>query len=205
MTEVEPRLIRESGLAARISALAEPVIENLGFRLVRVKVSAASGCTVQVMADRASGDINIEDCELITRNLSPVLDVADPVRGAYVLEVSSPGIDRPLVRLSDFERWNGHEARVEMEAPVSGRKRFRGRIAATGAEAIVLDCAGTDGSDAVTLPLRDMAEARLVLTDALIDSALGRTSKSKGKPGKPGRGTKPRSGIAGETTLKEKL
>jgi ribosome maturation factor RimP len=205
MTDVEPRVIRESGLAARIAALAEPVIENLGFRLVRVKVSAANGCTVQVMADRASGDITIEDCELVTRNLSPVLDVADPVRGAYVLEVSSPGIDRPLVRLSDFSRWNGQEARVDMETPVAGRKRFRGRIAGADAEAIVLDCDGADGAVPVTLPLREMAEARLVLTDALIDAALGRTSKSKGKPGKPGRGTKPRSGTAGETTLKEKL
>ena len=122
----EPRLIAEPGLAARVAAIAEPVIEGMGFRLVRVRISAADGCTVQVMAERPDGTLAIEDCEEISHALSPVLDVADPIDRAYRLEISSPGIDRPLVRRSDFERHTGHLAKVEMSVPVEGRKRFRG-------------------------------------------------------------------------------
>ena len=98
----EPRLITEPGLPARVAAIAEPVIEQLGYRLVRVRVSAAEGCTVQIMAERPDGSMTVEDCESVSRALSPVLDVADPIERAYRLEISSPGIDRPLVRKSDF-------------------------------------------------------------------------------------------------------
>ncbi len=129
--ETEPRLIGEPGLPARVATVAEPVIEGLGYRLVRVKVSAAEGCTVQIMAERPDGGMTVEDCETISRALSPVLDVADPIEKAYRLEISSPGIDRPLVRKSDFDRFTGHLAKIEMEVAVDGRKRFRGELIGT--------------------------------------------------------------------------
>src|SRR6187431_390611 len=128
----EPRLVVEPGAAARVSAVAGPVLQGMGYRLVRIKISAEAGCTVQVMAERPDGTMQIEDCEAISRALSPVLDVADPIDRAYRLEVSSPGIDRPLVRRTDFERYAGHEAKIEMAVPLDGRKRFRGIL--TGVE-----------------------------------------------------------------------
>ena len=124
----EPRLIVEPGLAARVAAIVEPVLEGLGYRLVRVRVSGSDGCTVQVMAERPDGTMTIEDCETVSRALSPVLDVADPVDRAYRLEMSSPGIDRPLVRRSDFERYAGNVVKIEMAVAVDGRKRFRGLL-----------------------------------------------------------------------------
>ncbi len=124
--ERDKRLITETGVAARVAAIVEPVIEDLGFNLVRVKVSAANGCTVQIMAERPDGTMAVSDCETVSRAVSPVLDLEDPISTAYYLEVSSPGIDRPLVRASDFERWTGHDAKVELAVPQAGRKRFRG-------------------------------------------------------------------------------
>ena len=171
----EPRLIIEQGLAARIAAIVEPVLANLGFRLVRVRVSGLSGCTLQVMAERPDGSLTIDDCEDISRALSPVLDVADPLDAAYRLEISSPGIDRPLVRRSDFERFAGHQIKVEMEVPTEGRRRFRGLLVGAEADAarVRRDDAAADASE-VLLPIRDMAEAKLVLTDALIAESLRR-------------------------------
>src|SRR6516162_10849967 len=125
-SQTEPRLIGESGSAARVAAIAEPVLNDLGFRLVRVRISGLAGCTVQIMAERPDGVMTIEDCQMVSRALSPVLDVADPIDRAYRLEVSSPGIDRPLVRRSDFERYAGHLVKVEMAVAHQGRKRFRG-------------------------------------------------------------------------------
>ncbi|HET7806472.1 MAG TPA: ribosome maturation factor RimP, partial [Pseudolabrys sp.] len=110
----EPRLIVEPGLPARVAAIVEPVLQQLGFRLVRVRVSGAEGCTVQIMAERPDGSMSVEDCEEVSRAISPVLDVADPIDRAYRLEISSPGIDRPLVRKSDFDRYAGHLVRIEM-------------------------------------------------------------------------------------------
>src|ERR1700754_102886 len=130
--EDDPRLIVEQGAAARVAMIAEPVLAGLGFRLVRVKVSGLSGCTVQVMAERPDGTMIIEDCEAVSRALSPVLDVTDPMDRAYRLEISSPGMDRPLVRRSDFERYAGNRVRIEMAIAVEGRKRFRGLL--TGVE-----------------------------------------------------------------------
>jgi len=143
-------------------------------RLVRVRVSPSAGCTVQIMAERADGTMSIDDCELASRTLSPVLDVADPIEKAYRLEISSPGIDRPLVRKSDFERYAGHEVRVEMAAPIEGRKRFRGRLDGTEGEAAKLhrdDAAEGEAAD-VVLPIEQMSEAKLVLTDELVAEAL---------------------------------
>jgi ribosome maturation factor RimP len=176
-TVAEPRLIAQPGLAARVAAIAEPVVESLGYRLVRVKISAADGCTVQVMAERPDGTLAIEDCEEISHALSPVLDVADPIERAYRLEISSPGIDRPLVRRSDFERHAGYLAKIEMNVPVDGRKRFRGILAGVEGDAARIRLEGgkaaKDGEPAeFLLPIEDMADAKLVLTDDLIAEAL---------------------------------
>src|SRR5438128_6306348 len=122
----EPRLVVEPGAAARVSAIAGPVLQGMGYRLVRIKISGEDGCTVQIMAERPDGTMQIEDCEAISRALSPVLDVADPIERAYRLEISSPGIDRPLVRRSDFARYAGHLVKIEMAVAHQGRKRFRG-------------------------------------------------------------------------------
>src|SRR5262245_28360815 len=116
-TATEQPLIAEQGLGARIAAIAGPVLDGLGYRLVRVRVSGLAGCTVQIMAERPDGTMTIEDCEAASRALSPVLDVADPIDRAYRLEISSPGIDRPLVRRSDFARYAGHVVKVEMAMP----------------------------------------------------------------------------------------
>src|SRR5438105_12587291 len=121
----EPRLVVEPGVAARVSAVAGPVLQGMGYRLVRIRISGEAGCTVQIMAERPDGTMLIEDCEAISKALSPVLDVADPIDRAYRLEISSPGIDRPLVRRSDFQRYAGHLVKIEMAVPHQGRKRFR--------------------------------------------------------------------------------
>src|SRR6201985_953010 len=124
----EPRLVVEPGAGARVSAVAGPVLQGMGYRLVRVKISGEAGCTVQIMAESPAGAMQIEDCEAISKALSPVLDIADPVDRAYRLEISSPGIDRPLVRRTDFERYAGHPAQIEMAVESHGRKRFRGIV-----------------------------------------------------------------------------
>jgi ribosome maturation factor RimP len=172
----EPRLIVEQGVAARVAAIAGPVIENLGYRLVRVRLSGLAGCTVQIMAERADGTMSIEGCEAISRALSPVLDVADPIDRAYRLEISSPGIDRPLVRRSDFERCAGHAVKIEMAVPIEGRRRFRGLLLGAEGQAARIrrdDAAAGDAPD-VLLPIEEMTEARLVLTDALVAESLKR-------------------------------
>lgn len=173
----EPRLVRENGPAALVAKVAEPVLNDLGFRLVRVKVTPQNGCTVQIMAERPDGSMNVEGCETLSRALSPVLDVNDPISSAYHLEISSPGIDRPLVRRSDFTRWAGHEAKIELAVPFEGRKRYRGMIeGAEGDQALLhLPDVKKDLPDRVSIPIDSMAEARLVLTDDLIREALRRT------------------------------
>jgi len=170
----EPRLIVEPGLAARVAAVAEPVLLGMGFRLVRIKVSGEAGCTVQIMAERPDGSLTIDDCEAISKALSPVMDIADPIDRAYRLEISSPGIDRPLVRRSDFVRANGHLAKIELRIAHLGRKRFRGTIASVEGDAVRLRRDDTPAEDTaeVLLAMDDIGEARLVLTDALIAEAL---------------------------------
>lgn len=172
----EPRLIIEPGLSARVAAIVEPVIEGLGYRLVRVRVYGADGCTVQIMAEWPDGTMNIDDCEICSRALSPVLDASDPVTEAYRLEMSSPGIDRPLVRQSDFVRYANNFVKVEMAVAVEGRKRFRGQLlGAEGNKArIRRDDTSTGETADIMLPIEDMAEAKLVLTDALIAESLRR-------------------------------
>jgi ribosome maturation factor RimP len=176
----EARLIADNGLARRIARIAEPTLRGLGLRLVRVKVSAAQGATVQIMAERPDGTMSIDDCERASQALSPVFDLEEPMSQAYRLEISSPGIDRPLVRESDFRRAIGREARIEMAIPVDGRKRFRGRIEAVGSREAGrfarLRLAGGEGGaeSSVDLAIQDMAEARVLLTEDLIRATLRR-------------------------------
>jgi ribosome maturation factor RimP len=179
--ENEPRLITEPGLPARVAAIVEPVLEGLGFRLVRVKVSGAEGCTVQIMAERPDGTMTVEDCEEVSRALSPVLDVADPIERAYRLEISSPGIDRPLVRKSDFDRYAGHLVKIETTLPINGRKRFRGALIGTEGEAarIKRDDAEEGEAADVLLPIEEIGEARLVLTEELVTEALRRAKHAE--------------------------
>ncbi len=172
----EPRLVVEPGVAARVSAIAEPVLQGLGYRLVRIRVSGEAGCTVQIMAERPDGTMLIEDCEAVSRALSPVLDITDPIERAYRLEISSPGIDRPLVRRSDFERHAGHVARIEMAVAAHGRKRFRGSIAGVEGNAVRIrrDDAKAGEETDVLLTMEEIADARLVLTDELIAESMRR-------------------------------
>jgi ribosome maturation factor RimP len=177
----EPRLIVEQGMSARIAAIAEPVLVDLGFRLVRVRISGADGCTVQIMAERPDGGMTVEDCETVSRTLSPTLDQADLIERAYRLEISSPGMDRPLVRRSDFDRHVGHRVKIEMAIAVAGRRRFHGILLAAQDEFARIRCDDPTVGEAgdVLLRLDDMAEAKLVLTDALITESLRRAKAAE--------------------------
>ena len=170
----DERLKRETGPALRVAALAEPLLQDMGLRLVRVKMS---GPVLQIMAERLDGTFTIEDCEKVSRAISPILDVEDVVPTRYHLEVSSPGIDRPLVRPADFEIWKGHEVKIEMAVPVAGRKRFRGELEGfhDGEVRVCIDNpqAGEEPL-LVGVPFADIASAQLVLTDELIEAARGR-------------------------------
>lgn len=174
-TETETRLARETGPAQRVVALAEPVLAGMGFRLVRVKMS---GPTLQIMAERPDGTFSIDDCEAVSRALSPLLDVEDVISARYHLEVSSPGIDRPLVRASDFEAWAGHEAKIEMAVPVAGRKRFKGTLEGYHDGEVRLFIENPEGATKdpvlIGVPFADIGEAKLVLTDQLIEAAKSR-------------------------------
>ena len=175
----EPRLVAETGVAARVAHLAEPVLAQLGYRVVRVRLLQQNGQTLQIMAERPDGTMTIDDCEAASQALSPELDVADLIANEYRLEISSPGVDRPLVRLSDFLRAISHEAKIELTHPLaSGRKRFRGIIRGVegeGHDAMLMlerTDAGPDEEKTVSLPLADLDEGRLVLTEALIRESL---------------------------------
>ena len=172
----EPRRLTETGVAARVAEIVERTILPMGYRLVRVRVNGNNGCTVQIMAERPDGTMTVDDCEEISKAISPVLDVDDPVGRAYHLEISSPGIDRPLVRASDFQRWAGHEARIEMTLIVAGRRKFRGiLLGAEGSKARIrrIDAQLGEATD-VELKIDEMSEAHLILTDALVTESLRR-------------------------------
>jgi ribosome maturation factor RimP len=154
--------------AKHIEALIEPVVDQLGYELVRVQLQGTKRPTLQIMAERRDRrGMTVEDCARISRELSQVLDEADPITDDYLLEVSSPGIDRPLVRAQDYRRFSGHEAKLELDAPVDGRKRFQGNIAGVDGDSVVVDTE----SGPVALPLAAIKRARLVLTDRLIAAA----------------------------------
>jgi len=188
-TLTEPRLIAETGVASRIAAIVAPVLIDLGFRLVRVRVSGLDGCTTQIMVERPDGTMAIEECEAVSRAISPVLDVADLIDRAYRLEISSPGLDRPLVRRSDFERHIGKVVKVELAVALEGRRRYRGNL--VGVDDIAARIRGEDGPDSATdaqLPFDDMTDARLVLTDDLIAAALRRGKPPRFPPPQTGEG-----------------
>ena len=167
----QTRITRETGPALRVAALVEPVLESMGFRLVRVKLT---GTTLQIMAERADGTFSIDDCEQFSRAISPMLEVADIVSTKYQLEISSPGIDRPLMRKEDFERWAGHEARIEMAVPVAGRKRFKGHLEGVTEGEVRLFIENPEGGKEpllIGVPFADIGDAKLILTDELIAAA----------------------------------
>ena len=170
------RLVQEEGLDAVVASVVAPVIEDLGFRLVRVRMIDHNGLTMQIMAERPDGTMSVDDCEQISKALSPVLDVEDPIAQAYNLELSSPGIDRPLVRRSDFETWAGHVAKIETAYLLDGRKRFRGHIVQIEGEGVLIrrDNAAKGEEKEVTIPFEAISAANLVLTDELIREALVR-------------------------------
>ena len=177
----EPRLITETGLDRRVADIIEPVLVDMGFRLVRVRMSGQNGLTLQVMTERNDGTMTVEDCEEVSKAISPVLDVEDPIDKAYHLEVSSPGIDRPMVRRSDFIRWQGHLVKCETSVMVDGRKRFRGKIVSVDEDGFRLerDQPAYGEEAAVAIPFTALSEARLILTDELIRDALTADKKAK--------------------------
>ncbi len=183
MTDIEnePRLIIETGIDQRVADIIEPTIAELGYRLVRVRLSSQNGATLQIMAERPDGTMTVEDCEKISMAISPVLDVEDPIDKAYHLEVSSPGIDRPMVRKSDFSRWAGHLVKCETSILVDSRKRFRGKILEVNEDGFVLerDQIAYGEEPRVTIPFSALAEARLILTDDLIRDALRADKQAK--------------------------
>ena len=172
----EPRYCRETGQEERVSAILEPVALDMGYRLVRVRVNGDNGCTLQIMAENARGDFTIEDCERFSNEISPILDVEDPINREYHLEVSSPGIDRPLVRKSDFEQWIGHEAKIEIANMVDGRRRYRGTIdsVADNKVMIFLPDVPEGGQQIHEIEIQNLAEAKLMMTDKLLDEARAR-------------------------------
>lgn len=153
----------------RIREIIEPAAEGLGFEIVRVRLLGGKAGTLQVMAERPDGTMSIEDCAALSRAISPVLDIADPIANEYRLEVSSPGIDRPLTRKKDFVRWAGHEAKLELDRPLDGRKRFRGTLRGLEAANVMVEL--SDTHDMVALPFEDIGDAKLVLTDELLKHA----------------------------------
>ncbi len=168
------RFADETGIELEIAKRVEPVINELGFRLIRIHVSGRDGTTLQIMAERQDGTMTVDDCAVVSRELSPILDAEDFVDGSYNLEVSSPGIDRPLVCLKDFEDWQGYEAKVELKDMIDGRKRFRGMIEGAGEQEARLQVKLDEFEEAQTIGLHVsmIRRAKLVMTDELVRAAL---------------------------------
>ncbi len=161
-------LVAKASMDRRIAEIIAPVIEDLGFELVRVRLMAGKTRTLQIMAERPEGGIEVDDCARISTAVSAILDVEDPIEDNYTLEVSSPGIDRPLTRLKDFDTWEGYEAKLETAEMIDGRRRFKGTLAGTeGSEVLIEIAEGTIG-----LQFDWLTEAKLVLTDELIRDML---------------------------------
>lgn len=153
-----------SEVSAKIVAMLEPTASALGFELIRVTYGGGRKPTLQIMAERPDGTMTVDDCAILSREVSALLDVEDPLSGEYLLEVSSPGIDRPLTRRKDFERWMGFDAKVEMNTQIDGRRRFRGKLLALDADDLTVE---TD-EGTIVLDLSDVSKAKLLLTDELM-------------------------------------
>lgn len=171
---MDERFFRESGQAAAIAAMALPVLQELGFDLVRVKLTGRDGGTVQIMIERVPGSVTVEDCSEVSRRLSPLFDAHDPLPGGYNLEVSSPGIDRPLVRPRDLLNWAGHQARVEMKQLIDGRRRFKGEIEGfeEGELRLSVELDGHDKPLTIGLDVSLIEEAKLIVDHAALKAAL---------------------------------
>lgn len=172
-------LIAKTAIDRRLAEIVNPVIEGLGFELVRIRLMGGKTRTLQIMADRPEGGIIVEDCATISTAVSAVLDVEDPVEDQYILEVSSPGIDRPLTRLKDFDMWEGYEARIETTELIDGRRRFKGILAGTEGDEVLIEL--EEGAETVTIGLKFdwLSDAKLILTDELIAEML-RQRKASG-------------------------
>lgn len=176
MVDMNKRLAKENGLAKVIAEIIEPVIEDAGFQLVRVRIIGdEDGLILQIMAENLTdGTLGIDDCAVISRAISPVLEVEDPIANEYRLEVSSPGMSRPLVRPADFDRYAEMETKVELSNMVDGRKRFRGKLEGYDAEAdeirIFVELDGFSEPQLIGLDFNNIEEARLVINDALLDA-----------------------------------
>lgn len=165
-------LIAKTAIDRRLAEIITPTIEGLGFELVRIRLMGGERKTLQIMADRPEGGIDVDDCGRISTGVSAVLDVEDPIEDAYTLEVSSPGIDRPLTRLKDFDLWDGHEARLETVEMIDGRKRFKGILRGTEGDEVLIDIENQGEVVTIGLKFDWLADAKLVLTDDLIAEML---------------------------------
>jgi ribosome maturation factor RimP len=154
-----------------LEALVAPAVEAEGYRLVRLRLLGSKRKTLQIMAERADGTMDVEDCARLSRLVSEILDEKDPIEEDYDLEVSSPGIDRPLTAIADYARFAGHLARFELVEPLAGRKRFRGLVMGADGRNVVVEIQGKDGAERIVLPFNDIHEAKLVLTDRLIEES----------------------------------
>lgn len=165
-------LIAKTAIDRRLAGIVGPVIEGLGFELVRIRLMGGRTRILQIMADRPDGGIEVDDCATISTAVSAVLDVEDPIEENYVLEVSSPGIDRPLTRLKDFDMWEGYEARIETTELIDGRRRFKGVLAGTEGDEVLIEL--EEGGETVTIGLKFdwLSDAKLILTDELIAEML---------------------------------
>ncbi|MGL4404466.1 MAG: ribosome maturation factor RimP [Notoacmeibacter sp.] len=183
----DDRLIRETGLEARIYAALAPAAADVDMRIVRIKISSRNGMTLQIMAERLDGSMDVMGCEVLSNAISPVLDVEEIIERAYHLEVSSPGIDRPLTRALDFVNWAGYLAKLQTGTVIAGRKRFTGIIGPSTDTTLTLLPAPNEGggAQAVDLPFDALTDAYLVLTDELIDEALKRDKLARKARGEP--------------------
>ncbi|SEN30351.1 ribosome maturation factor RimP [Paracoccus alcaliphilus] len=165
-------LIAKTAIDRRLAEIIAPVIEDLGFELVRVRLQGGKTATLQIMADRPEGGINVDDCGDISVAVSATLDVEDPIEDNYYLEVSSPGIDRPLTRMKDFEAFEGYEVRLETNQAIDGRKRWKGVLAGIEGEEVLLNIEDGDEVQTIGLQFDWLSDAKLVLTDDLIREML---------------------------------
>ena len=163
------RLIKESGQESRLASIVEPIIEGLGMQLVQVRLLDHNGLTLQVMAERLDGTMSVEDCEQLSKAISPVLDIEDPITSNYQLEISSPGVDRPLVRSSDFDTWLGSNVKIETHIKIDGRRRFKGILLGHTTDNIVIR--SIEGSD-IELSLSSISKAKLLLDENLLSESL---------------------------------